>query len=100
MAACRYRAKIDHTEKTILTLFRVEYHTYEQKKMLLRFLKLLLPLLQLTISIIVQFPFLRSLFHRILSRRAVCFLKPISAQTLILFLSKNTADFSLLHTKL
>ena len=38
MAACRYRAKIDHTEKTILTLFRVEYHTYEQKKMLLRFL--------------------------------------------------------------
>ena len=38
MAECRYRAKIDHTEKTILTLFRVEYHVYEQKKMLLRFL--------------------------------------------------------------
>ncbi len=38
MADCRYRAKIDHTEKTILTLFRVEYHCYEQKKMLLRFL--------------------------------------------------------------
>ena len=32
MAECRYRAKIDHTEKTILTLFRVEYHVYEQKK--------------------------------------------------------------------
>lgn len=38
MTGCRYRAKIDHTEKTILTLFRVEYHVYEQKKMLIRFL--------------------------------------------------------------
>lgn len=38
MADCRYRARIDHTEKTILTLFRVEYRVYEQKKMLLRFL--------------------------------------------------------------
>ena len=38
MADCRYRAKIDHTEKTIMTLFRVEYHVYEQKKMLFRFL--------------------------------------------------------------
>lgn len=38
MTECRYRAKIDHTEKTILTLFRVEYHVYEQKRMVLRFL--------------------------------------------------------------
>ena len=37
MAECLYRAKIDHTEKTIQTLFRVEYHTYELKKMLIRF---------------------------------------------------------------
>lgn len=38
MADCPYRARIDHTEKTILRLFRVEYRAYEQKKMLLRFL--------------------------------------------------------------
>ncbi len=38
MAAFRYRAKIDHTEKTIQALFRAEYHVYEQKRMLFRFL--------------------------------------------------------------
>ncbi len=38
MAAERYTARIDHTEKTINALFRAEYHAFEQRRMLFRFL--------------------------------------------------------------
>lgn len=35
MAAFQYYGKIEHTEKTIMTLYRVQYHMYEKPQMLL-----------------------------------------------------------------
>ena len=35
MASCLFYAKIDHTEKTIESLYKAQYHTYEKSKMLL-----------------------------------------------------------------
>lgn len=36
MAEIRYRAKIDHTEKTIETLYRMQRYTYDKPRILLR----------------------------------------------------------------
>ena len=36
MANAKFKAKIDHTEKTIEELFRTEYYTYEKSTILLR----------------------------------------------------------------
>ena len=35
MAGCQFIAKIEHTEKTIESLYRVQYHTYEKPRMLI-----------------------------------------------------------------
>ena len=36
MSEIRYRAKIDHTEKTIDTLYRMQRYTYDKPRILLR----------------------------------------------------------------
>ena len=35
MAGCQFTAKIEHTEKTIESLYRAQYHAYEKPKMII-----------------------------------------------------------------
>jgi hypothetical protein len=35
MAGCQFIAKIEHTEKTIESLYRAQYHAYEKSKMII-----------------------------------------------------------------